>query len=95
MAVLVDTCGWIEWLTDGAPAEVFRPYLNQPSQLLVPMSLQFDLYKWVKREKGEQAALEVVALTDLGTVVPLSTSLAVFAADIALEHGLSFADAII
>jgi len=95
MAVLVDTCGWIEWLTDGVLANRFLPYLNMPETLVIPTSLQFELYKWAKREQGELAAMEAVALTEQGRVIPLSTSLALYAADLALEHQLSFADAII
>jgi predicted nucleic acid-binding protein len=95
MLVLVDTCGWIEWLTDGPLAELFKPYLDNPAGLVVPTSLQFELYKWAKREKGEQNALEAAALTNQGKIVPLNTALALLAADLALAHGLSFADAII
>ncbi|MBN4053031.1 type II toxin-antitoxin system VapC family toxin [Gammaproteobacteria bacterium AH-315-K14] len=95
MACLVDTCGWIEWLTDGCLAEKFHPYLEDVETLLIPSSLQFELYKWAKREKGETQALEAVALTERGEVIPLNTSLALQAADLALEHRLSFADAII
>jgi len=56
--------------------------------VVVPTSLQFELYKWAKRERGEIQALEAVALTEQGMVIPLSTLLA-------LMHRLSFADAII
>ena len=95
MAVLVDTCGWIEWLTDGVLANRFLPYMETSETLVVPTSLQYELYKWAKREQGEVPALEAVALTEQGRVIPLSTSLALYAADLALEHQLSFADAII
>jgi predicted nucleic acid-binding protein len=95
MPCLVDTCGWIEWLTDGALADECAPYLDDPKGLIVPTVLQFELYKWVKRESGEKEALSMVALTEQGIVVPLSTSLALYAADVALEYRLSFADTII
>ncbi|MCP4283524.1 MAG: type II toxin-antitoxin system VapC family toxin [Gammaproteobacteria bacterium] len=95
MAVLVDTCGWIEWLTDGVLANRFLPYLNAPETLVIPTSLQFELYKWAKREQGEVPAMEAVALTEQGRVISLSSSLALYAADLAFEHQLSFADAII
>ena len=37
MAVLVDTCGWIEWLTDGLLADAFAPYLADPAELTALM----------------------------------------------------------
>lgn len=95
MAFLVDTCGWIEWLIDGALANAFEPYLETPAELIIPTTLQFELYKWAKREKGEVPALETVALTEQGQVIALNTSLSLYAADLALQHKLSFADAII
>jgi predicted nucleic acid-binding protein len=95
MACLGDTCGWIEWLTDGLLADDFGPYMENPVELHIPTALQFELYKWAKREKGEAEALGVVALTEQGRVVPLTTGLSLYAADLALQYGLSFADAII
>jgi len=45
MRVLVDTCGWIEWLTDGGLADRYQPYLQPLETVLVPTSVQFELYK--------------------------------------------------
>jgi hypothetical protein len=39
--------------------------------------------------------LEVIALTEQGRVIPLTTRLSLYAADMALQHRLSFTDAII
>ena len=87
---------WLdEWLTDGLLADVFEPYLNDPAELIIPTTLQFELYKWAKREKSEIEALEVIALTEQGRVIPLTTRLSLYAADMALQHRLSFTDAII
>ncbi|WP_089728160.1 type II toxin-antitoxin system VapC family toxin [Candidatus Thiosymbion oneisti] len=95
MEVLVDTCGWIEWLTDGVFAERFAPFLTEPESLIVPTCLQFELYKWVKRERNETLAMEIMALTNQTQVIPLTTALALYAADLSLAHRLSFADALI
>jgi predicted nucleic acid-binding protein len=93
--ILVDTCGWIEWLTDGNLADQYEPCFEDVTQSIVPTSVQFELYKWVARKEGEQRALEAVALTEQALVVPLSTSIALLAADLSMAHQLSFADAII
>lgn len=93
--ILVDTCGWIEWLTNGVLSSQYEPYFNQVDSMLVPTSVQFELYKWVTRKKGIQPALEVIAVTEQARVVPLSTAIALAAADFSTEHKLSFADSII
>ena len=95
MSVLVDTCGWIEWLTDGLLAGKFGPHLRKPEQVVVPTSIQFELYKWVCRERDETLALEILGLTQQGKVRPLTTELAVTAAEVAALHQLAFADAIV
>jgi len=95
MAVVIDTCGWIEWLTDGVLADRYEPYLKTLEEVIVPTSVQFELYKWICREASESRALEAIGLTEQGIVRPLTTSIALQAADLALEHGLSFADSII
>jgi predicted nucleic acid-binding protein len=93
--MLVDTCGWIEWLTDGALAGRFAPYMQDPSELLLPTTVQYELYKWVKREVDEHTALDTVALAEGSLIVPLSTDIALVAADLSLQYKLAFADAVI
>ncbi len=92
---LIDTCGWIEWLTNGSLSDQYCPYFEAVEQLITPTSVQFELYKWVSRNSGTEAALKSIALTEQSTIVPLSTSIALLAADLSLENRLSFADAII
>lgn len=92
--VLVDTCGWIEWMTDSAMADAYAPHLDGEN-LLVPTLVQHELYKWLCRETDTNTALAAIAATRQATVVPLDTSLALLAADIAREHKLAMADAII
>lgn len=93
---LVDTCGWIEWLTDGRLAPRFEPYLSDQASLIVPTLIQFELYKWVCRERDEATALNVIGVTETAAgVMPLDTPLALQAAELAVEHQLAMADAII
>jgi len=92
---LVDTCGWIEWLTDGALAENFAPFLTDSANLIVPTLVQFELYKWCLREKDEAAALDVIGLTEAGLVRPLDTRIALSAADISVRYKLAMADAVV
>ncbi len=89
--VLVDTCGWIEWMTDSSIADAYAPHLESEN-LLVPTLVQHELYEWLCRETDTNTALAAIAATQKATVVPLDTSLA---ADIAREHKLAMADAII
>ena len=71
------------------------PYLRKLKEVIVPTSVQYELYKWVCREETEAKALEVIGMTEQGLVEPLTTSTALLAADLSMLHQLSFADAII
>lgn len=93
--VLVDTCGWIEYATDGPLATAFEPCFSDFSRLIVPTVVQFELFKWLCRERDEATALELIGLADHGRVVPLSTPIALLAADLASQHRLAMADAVI
>ena len=95
MNILADTSVWIEWLIAGHHAADAGHYLKQSSSLFVPSIVQYELFKWVLRERDETTALEVVALTEDCTVVPLDSKLAIFAARISLQHKLAMADAIV
>ena len=61
--VLVDTCGWIEWLTNGQLSDRYEPFFYQVDSMIVPTSVQFELYKWVVRVSTIQQALKTIALT--------------------------------
>ena len=93
--ILVDTCGWIEWLTNGILVNKYELYMQDVESIIVPTSVQFELYKWASRVKNKQEALKVIALTEQGKVIPLTTSISLLAGDLAQEYKLSFADAII
>jgi predicted nucleic acid-binding protein len=95
MNVVVDTCGWIEWLTDGLLANEFAPYLTDLDKVIVPTSIQYELHKWICREQNEVLAMDVIGLTQQGNVIALTESLALLASEMAQKYKLSFADAII
>lgn len=92
---LVDSSGWIELLSDGPLADAYQAHLADPSQLLIPTVVMYEVYRWTKRVRGEDSALLVVASMEKGKLVPLSPGLALSAADLGLEHRLAMADAVV
>lgn len=95
MKIVVDTCGWIEWLTDGKLANDFAPYLSQLDNLIIPTSIQYELHKWICRERDTTLAMDVIKLTQQANIVPLTEPIALLASELSQKHKLSFADAII
>ena len=92
---LVDSVGWIEFFTDGPLASEYAKYLQQPSEVIVPTIVLYEVYKKIKSEKSEDAALVAVATMQTAHVVPLTEELSLSAADVSLSHKLAMADAIV
>ncbi len=55
----------------------------------------YEVYKWVKRERGDEEALLVAAQLQKTEVVSLTPVIALTAADFSREHGLAMADAMV
>ena len=93
--VLVDSCGWIEYLTEGSLVDVYAPILEDTSNVLIPTVVLYEVAKWVRREGGEALVFEVVARMSEGCVHPLDSRVALLAAELSANHALPMADAII
>jgi predicted nucleic acid-binding protein len=93
--IIVDSCGWLEWFTDGKLANQYKEYLVSPENLLMPAIILYEVYKILKREVGEEKALLAVGYMKKSTVIPFDDTIALVAADIALQEKLAMADAII
>jgi len=93
--IIVDSCGWLEWFTDGKLADRYKDYLASQEKLLIPAIIIYEVYKVLKRESTEEKALLVVGYMKNASVIPFDDRLAIAAADIALQEKLAMADAII
>lgn len=62
---------------------------------VTPTVVVYEVYKKMKKEKGEQAALEAYAQITRSKLVPLDDALTLTAADTSLKMGLAMADAIV
>ena len=93
--IVVDSSGWLEFLTDGVLADEFAPYLRQPIQVVTPTIVVYEVYKHAKRLLSEEEAVNAVAAMQKTRIVPLSDELALTAADVSLAYKLPMADAIV
>jgi hypothetical protein len=53
--------GWIEFFADGPHAAEFAARLRQPTNVITPTVAIYEVYKWIKRERSEDDALDAVA----------------------------------
>jgi len=93
--IIVDSCGWLEWFTDGKLADSYERYLVDQDNILIPAIILYEVYNVLKREVGEEKALLAAGYMKNSLVIPFDETLALASADIALRENLAMADAII
>ncbi len=93
--IIVDSCGWLEWFTDGEFADDYGRYLAKTEDILVPTIILYEVYKVLKQDFGEEKALLAIGFMKNCKIIPFDDSVAISAADIALKENLAMADAII
>jgi len=92
---VVDSCGWLEYFSNGPNAEIFAEPIQEVANLVVPTLSMYEVFKVALREKGEDAALQAVAIMKQAKEVDLNSSLAIQAAKISFDLKMPMADAII
>ncbi len=92
---VVDSCGWLEYFSDGPNAGKFAEPIQETSSLIVPTLSMYEVFKVALREKGEDAALQVVAIMKQGQEVELNSNIAIQAAKVSFDLKIPMADAII
>jgi predicted nucleic acid-binding protein len=92
---VVDSSAWLEYLADGANASFFAEPIEDIEALVVPTISLFEVFKRVLQQRGESAALQVMAAMQQGTVAELGVELAVSAAALSVDLKLPLADSII
>ncbi len=98
MATVIDSSVWMEYFTNGPLAGKCASLIENTSQVdfFTPTIVIYEVYKNVKRERGREAAIQVVAqITARTTLIQLFDAISIRAAELSLAHQLKMADAII
>ncbi|MBS0172084.1 MAG: type II toxin-antitoxin system VapC family toxin [Nitrospira sp.] len=95
MKILLDSSGWIEFFTGGPLADRYAAYFSSRYEIITPTIVLYEVYKKIKRERGEETATLFSGRLHSTEVVQLTESIAYLAADVSLRHGLAMADAIV
>ena len=92
---LVDSSGWLEYFADGRNAKFFAPALEDTENLIVSTINIYEVFKRVLQQRGEDAALQAVALMQQANVVDVTSPIAMDAANLSTELKLPMADSLI
>lgn len=93
--VLVDSSGWLEYITADTKADLFAPYFESDVVLLVPTIVLYEVRKVLLSRRKNTLADQFVSAASRHTVIPFDQNIAIRAAAISLNHRLAMADAIV
>ncbi|MGB7731010.1 MAG: type II toxin-antitoxin system VapC family toxin [Candidatus Acidiferrum sp.] len=92
--VVLDSSGWLEYLTDGPKADSVAPYLES-NLLIVPSVVIYEVRKILSLENTKTLADIFYSLALRKMIVSFDEVLAVKSAELSARHKLAMADAII
>lgn len=92
---VVDSSGWLEYLTEDLKASAFAHYLEGDGSVLLPALVLCEVYKHVAKQRGRSLADRFISQAFHRRVVPLDEAIALAAGNLAIEHRLTTADAIV
>jgi len=88
---VVDSSGWLEFLTGSTRSRIFLPAIKDTKNLIVPVISVYEVVKRILRDGDEADARNAVQAMTLGQTVDIDLSLALKAA----RYKLPMADSII
>ncbi len=93
--IVVDSSGWLEFITDDVKADAFAPYIEPEDRVLVPAIVVYEVSKRLLKEYGDHGADLFLSFAFRRRIVGLDEYLALGSAEISLRRRLSMPDAII
>ena len=92
---VVDSSGWIEYLSRGRNFDAFIEPIYNSDELLVPSVVVSEVFRRTYRMFNEEEAYNALSRMLFNTVVDLDANIAVLAGELSIEHRLALADSII
>jgi predicted nucleic acid-binding protein len=92
---VIDSSVWLELVTDGPLAVCCSEHLADLAEVVTPTVVLLEVYRVLRRQGRERAALRTVGEMEYTRFVAVDTHVAITAADLSIDHGLAAADAFI
>jgi predicted nucleic acid-binding protein len=92
---VLDSSGWLEYITADVNASRFAVYVEAETSLLVPTIVVYEVYKKLLLDRGKTFADRFTSHAFRHLIVPLDEALSLAAARISADLHLHMADAII
>lgn len=93
--VVIDSSGWLEYITADEDADKFAPYFEGEMQILVPVIVLYEVRKILLLRQSQVLADVFVAEALRRQVIAVDEGIALAAATISIRHSLPMADALL
>jgi predicted nucleic acid-binding protein len=93
--VVLDSSGWLEFLTLDTKADSFAHYLEGNATILIPTVVLYEVRKVLLLKEGKTAADIFFSEALRRIIVPFDEPVALLATKLSIDHKLSMADSII
>lgn len=94
-ANVVDSSAWLAYFAAESTAADFALAIEDLAHLVVPAVCLFEVFKVVAKQRGDDDALQAVAVMQQGEVVSVNAALALAAARVGAAHRLALADSVV
>ena len=93
--VVIDSSGWLEYITADEDADKFAPYFEGEMQILVPVIVLYEVRKILLLRQSQVLADVFVSEALRRQVIAVDEGIALAAATISIRHSLPMADALL
>ena len=93
--VVIDSSGWLEYITGDTKADLFAPYFESDARILVPVVVLYEVRKVLLRSFPETMADVFQSNALRHEVINIDEYIAMSAATLSLRYNLAMADALI
>lgn len=93
--VVIDSSGWLEYITGDDKAHLFAPYFESHHRILVPVIVLYEVRKILVRTYSETKAHSFQSQALLREVIYVDDNIAMSAATLSLNYNLAMADALV
>ncbi|HEY2461841.1 MAG TPA: type II toxin-antitoxin system VapC family toxin [Candidatus Acidoferrum sp.] len=93
--VVVDSSGWLEYITADTKAALFAPYFESARSILVPVIVLYEVRKILLLRSSKTLADIFVSEALRRTIVPIDEQVALSAAALSVQYQLAMADALL
>lgn len=94
-SVVIDSSGWLEYITGDEKADLFAAYFESAASILVPVIVLYEVRTILLLRRSQTLADIFLSEALRRTVIPITESIALAAASISIDHQLAMADALL